>query len=109
MKRYIYTKTNIYGSSLSEELKKGDVVVVNIESKLNNPVRFVPVVVENLISSPVSGRIFEVRGWAWRERQHPYSVSSIVYFAKDYRDAEKWIYENSGVTVREFKELQSVG
>ena len=104
MKRYVYTKTNIYCASSPEELKKGDVVVVNIEHKLNNPVRFVPVVVENLVPSPISGTILEVRGWAWRERQHPYPVSSIVYYAKNYRDAENWIDENSGVSVREFKQ-----
>ena len=96
----LYIRSNL--SSVS----KNDVVVVNIEHKLNNYCRFVPVVVTSVVTTP-TGSIFGIRGWAWKERQHEYHKSSIVYYAKDYSDALNWIQNHKGITVRDFNEIKN--
>lgn len=76
-----------------------DVVVVNIEPKLNSYARLVPVLVET--RGAYGPETFS--GWAYGESLREYNDYQIVYEAKDYSDAEDWMYDHKGILVKDLK------
>ena len=71
-------------------------VVVNVEYKLKNPVRLVPVKVDDINNK-------EFTGWAWGERLYTYNKSQIVYESSSEQDAVDFVNSHEGVTVEELK------
>lgn len=81
----------------SKSIQKDNWVVVNVEPRLAAYARLVPVLVS---SEPSEGKR-QFFGWAYGERQHEYSSSSIVYQASSEEDATNFIKSKKGMTVRE--------
>lgn len=77
-------------------------VVVNIEYKLNNLVRLVPVKLDTTMDK-------EFTGWAWGERLHTYDTSQIVYEAKDEADALNFIHSNAKTRVKDIFSAEDLG
>lgn len=81
-----------------ENLVKGDWVVVNLESRLNNFVNLIPVKFENFVGEDRK----EFVGWAHAERLHTYHYSQIKYIATSEQDAQKFVDEHEGIKVKDF-------
>lgn len=86
-------KTGVEASSYASN---DNWVVVNIEYKLKNPVRLVPVKVDDINNK-------EFTGWAWGERLYTYNKSQIVYESSSEQDAVDFVNSYEGVTVEELK------
>ena len=86
-------KTGVEASSYSSN---DNWVVVNVEYKLKNPVRLVPVKVDDINNK-------EFTGWAWGERLYTYNKSQIVYESSSEQDAVNFVNSHEGVTVEELR------
>lgn len=87
-------ETKLYGSKdsiqSSVDVKRKDCVVVQVEDRLSNYARFVPVIVE----TPGAYGPNSFSGWGWREQLHEYYTDRVVYRADNYPDAERWVKDH---------------